>query len=1503
MSAVRCRCRCAPLAGHSSLNAQEDRMSRAWQLAILLCVVLLPISATAADANYKQFKIQDLLGASWPEFAAELDSLLSNPKNEDAFFRMYKIAQRSDAESKVPQYLLKLSQDHPEKPQIKTLLGLFYRENRDYAQAIKYFREALEKSPDDYFVHYQLAHLMGKQDGEAPLKESFEHFKIAAERIGSSDVDLKSKMLEEWGELIMTRAGDAADARAAARDTASKVWDRLIADERKFDRLTYERLAQIYERYEMWDKAIATLRLCVENTVKEDNAARVRILDRIGDLSDRNNDYKAAAAAYGDALSLVDENHWLHKQLIVKLSKTHKKLGDLETYLKDLDKDVQDRAQSTAPMRDVALAHESLDEIPATIAALEQARNVAPRDITLVSDLLLLYGKMTSPEAAAKREALYRKLIEIMPENFDAYVGLADTCWAMGDAAKTQDALALLQNTSSKLPEKYLVMARAFKKYGMKGNARNAFEHALAEEPDNTDAAMELCDFCLDSAGTDDSTGAEPLQRANELRAALMSRNSLDESGYLRLMQVFQNHKRFDEARDIIGYAATVVFPKSFLCRYAFAELHYSRKEFYKAIQHYVAAMDLAPSFYFKRLVNDRIVTLTYNYGRREKDFMSEPTEDEKKKGLLGGSKGEGLAPWIFYLQALISNDPGNADNMMLLAQINENMVVDAQVAGVPIKTDAGRAKALYKSVVDMDLKNLDAHTALARTLVMTDEFEGAIQENWILEELSPVGKWQYVMNVGDLWGFGGYGDKALQNWNTVREQATSEPNLVYQLGSRMYQLGKLKDSIELVRKAATANRGEFRFHSTLGNLLDQSGEADPTQYVEATTEFRTAVELASQNPVLAGYLKPVLRRLLDVQVNLARTHFDEGKFAESAQTCADGLATLEKLKNPSLAETGADLACLRARALIAGGNAKEGEPLLLETLAAHPNALFWYDNVLRMSGSKLQELFKEGKLAQTSVAPFKETAAFGLAPIKTLAMPATIESVQGGTQTIYLESGSTVYKLAGEQLSLDPLKLPSAHGPISWLTGDAAVLPDDLSFSLINLSNLSTVWKKELSLNAVFDSDSMLACFHTRKSLADAQKQPAPAAKSYLTLIDRKSGRELWDIEMPQGELAFGDGLVLVKNSIELSALRISDGAVAWKTPISRDALWRRPIVAGDCVLMCNDMSNEIVAYGVKDGVVKFERSLGASLLCDPIVVSKDRAIFHVLRKRTAMLECLDITTGRLAWESGLQEIVKKKVNVESEPSAGNILREFWTDIPGTAVTDLTSNPKFTQAPNGSDYITKFEAPQNWGDNYGQRVRGFVIPPATGDYTFFVTSDDSSELWLSTDKTVESKQKICGVPAYTAPNEWAKYPEQKSQPIHLEAGKRYYIEALHKEGGGGDHISAGWTLPDGKQELPIPGNRLAPPTGAPPVEVPLDSLQGISLQPVVWNGWLLHLDPSRHRIWAARMDTGDVAPPIDLSGVCEPKLFDEVTGWGVFGDTLYLAARTGRVALAKFVK
>ena len=158
-----------------------------------------------------------------------------------------------------------------------------------------------------------------------------------------------------------------------------------------------------------------------------------------------------------------------------------------------------------------------------------------------------------------------------------------------------------------------------------------------------------------------------------------------------------------------------------------------------------------------------------------------------------------------------------------------------------------------------------------------------------------------------------------------------------------------------------------------------------------------------------------------------------------------------------------------------------------------------------------------------------------------------------------------------------------------------------------------------------------------------------------------------------------------------------------------------------------------------------------------------------------------------------------------------GGILREWWTDIGGTDVGNLTGDPKFKGPPSGTSQESSFASPVDVMDNYGMRLRGWVHAPATGNYVFWIAADDKAELWLSTDDRPESKRKIATVPEWTSAQQWDKHGPQQSQPVALVAGRRYYIEALQKEGGGGDSVSAGWEPPDGKLERPIPGNRLSP--------------------------------------------------------------------------------------------
>jgi hypothetical protein len=111
--------------------------------------------------------------------------------------------------------------------------------------------------------------------------------------------------------------------------------------------------------------------------------------------------------------------------------------------------------------------------------------------------------------------------------------------------------------------------------------------------------------------------------------------------------------------------------------------------------------------------------------------------------------------------------------------------------------------------------------------------------------------------------------------------------------------------------------------------------------------------------------------------------------------------------------------------------------------------------------------------------------------------------------------------------------------------------------------------------------------------------------------------------------------------------------------------------------------------------------------------------------------------------------------------------------------------------------------------DYFGDRIRGYVCPPQTGYYVFYIASDDQGELWLSTNDQVTNKRKIAYTNEWTNPGEYTKFATQQSAPIYLQAGQRYYIETLHNEGFGGDHLSVGWKLPDNVLERPISGSHL----------------------------------------------------------------------------------------------
>ncbi len=121
----------------------------------------------------------------------------------------------------------------------------------------------------------------------------------------------------------------------------------------------------------------------------------------------------------------------------------------------------------------------------------------------------------------------------------------------------------------------------------------------------------------------------------------------------------------------------------------------------------------------------------------------------------------------------------------------------------------------------------------------------------------------------------------------------------------------------------------------------------------------------------------------------------------------------------------------------------------------------------------------------------------------------------------------------------------------------------------------------------------------------------------------------------------------------------------------------------------------------------------------------------------------------------------------------------DTWANIGGQLITDLKDGTNdFTKVPNNSTRLTNtLEVPTNVGDNYGSRMKGWLRPPMTGEFVFWIASDDLGELWLSSDSDPENKERVCYTPGPVSRYYFTAYYEQKSKPIPLVAGRAYYYE------------------------------------------------------------------------------------------------------------------------------
>ncbi len=160
---------------------------------------------------------------------------------------------------------------------------------------------------------------------------------------------------------------------------------------------------------------------------------------------------------------------------------------------------------------------------------------------------------------------------------------------------------------------------------------------------------------------------------------------------------------------------------------------------------------------------------------------------------------------------------------------------------------------------------------------------------------------------------------------------------------------------------------------------------------------------------------------------------------------------------------------------------------------------------------------------------------------------------------------------------------------------------------------------------------------------------------------------------------------------------------------------------------------------------------------------------------------------------------------------TGGAITRDVWTGVPGAGISSI---PVQTP-PSSTGMLTNLAGITGFGQDYGERIRGYLTAPVSGNYYFWIAASNTAELWISNDGEPANKVRRAYVTNGTSFANWTAEPKQISPWLALVGGQRYYIEILHKAGtGSGDNVAVGWLRPDqagpGPSEI-VPGFVLSP--------------------------------------------------------------------------------------------
>ncbi len=216
------------------------------------------------------------------------------------------------------------------------------------------------------------------------------------------------------------------------------------------------------------------------------------------------------------------------------------------------------------------------------------------------------------------------------------------------------------------------------------------------------------------------------------------------------------------------------------------------------------------------------------------------------------------------------------------------------------------------------------------------------------------------------------------------------------------------------------------------------------------------------------------------------------------------------------------------------------------------------------------------------------------------------------------------------------------------------------------------------------------------------------------------------------------------------------------------------------------------------------------SSLIVQAAALSKDQKRVTLTTEAQIEGEIYELTVGNVRGATGVPVTGNKQASFRAFVFTPGLLKFEAYDVPGTdiqdrSITALIDHANYPDHPNEVAYLraftTTYAHPDSRHDNYGTRMTGVFVAPQTGNYIFYLRSDDASQLWFNPGGISETGKVLIAEETQCC----HLFGDHASAAQTLVKGRRYYIESLHREGPEEDYCQVAVkleTAPDDPQFL-----------------------------------------------------------------------------------------------------